>query len=74
MTRSPTAVLAATLAEWLATGDGLGHTIVTARSQSDYTQLWAAAAVLTAASLIFYSVVAWAEGIVLRRFAPSQLG
>ncbi|MCS5495687.1 ABC transporter permease subunit [Cnuibacter physcomitrellae] len=71
---APTAVLAATLAEWLATGDGLGHTIVTSRSHSDYTQLWAAAALLTAVSLVFYSLVSWAERVVLRRFAPSQVG
>jgi ABC-type nitrate/sulfonate/bicarbonate transport system permease component len=71
---APTAVLAATLAEWLATGDGLGHVIVSSRAHSDYTGLWAAAAILTAVSLIFYSLVSWAERAVLSRYAPSQLG
>ncbi|RFA18988.1 ABC transporter permease [Subtercola boreus] len=71
---APTAVLASTLAEWLATGDGLGHAIVNARAHSDYTGVWAAAAVLTAVSLIFYSLVSWAERRVLARYAPSQLG
>jgi ABC-type nitrate/sulfonate/bicarbonate transport system permease component len=71
---APTAVLAATLAEWLATGDGLGHEIVSARAHSDYTGLWAAAAILTAVSLIFYSLVSTAERAVLSRYAPSQLG
>ncbi|MGC5249584.1 ABC transporter permease [Gordonia sp. DT219] len=70
---APTAILAATLAEWLATGDGLGHTIVSARAHSEYTQLWAAAAVLTVVSLIFYAIVTWAERAVLRRYAPAQL-
>ncbi|KAA9133652.1 ABC transporter permease [Microbacterium caowuchunii] len=70
---APTSVLAATLAEWLATGDGLGHAIVMARSHSSYTDLWAAAAVLTVVSLIFYGIVSWAERLVLRRFAPGQL-
>jgi sulfonate transport system permease protein len=70
---APTAVLAATLAEWLATGDGLGYYIVVSRVYSDYTGLWAGAAVLTAVSLIFYSLVSATERAVLRRFAPSQL-
>ena len=70
---APTAVLAATLAEWLATGDGLGHVIVTSRAHSDYTGLWAAAAVLTVVSLLFYTLVSWAERSVLARYAPSQL-
>jgi len=70
---APTSVLAATLAEWLATGDGLGHAIVMARSGSAYTDLWAAAAVLTLVSLVFYGIVSWAERLVLRRFAPGQL-
>ncbi|MDO9397355.1 MAG: ABC transporter permease subunit [Herbiconiux sp.] len=71
---APTAVLAATLAEWLATGDGLGHYIVTSRAHSDYTGLWAGAVVLTAVSLVFYSLISWAERTVLARYAPSQLG
>ena len=39
-----------------------------------YTGLWAAAAILTAVSLIFYSLVSAAERAVLSRYAPSQLG
>lgn len=70
---APSAVLAATLTEWLATGDGLGHLIVISRSYSNYTQLWAAAVILTAVSLIFYSIVSAVERVVLARFAPSQL-
>jgi sulfonate transport system permease protein len=70
---APTAVLAATLAEWLATGDGLGYYIVVSRVYSDYTGLWAGAAVLTAVSLLFYSLVTVTERAVLARFAPSQL-
>jgi sulfonate transport system permease protein len=69
---APNAILAATLAEWLATGDGLGHFIVIARAHTDYTGLWAAAAVLTCASLIFYALVSAAERRVLERFAPGS--
>jgi ABC-type nitrate/sulfonate/bicarbonate transport system permease component len=70
---APTAVLAATLAEWLATGDGLGHEIVSSRSHSNYLELWASTAVLTAVSLLFYALVSWAERRVLARFAPSHV-
>jgi sulfonate transport system permease protein len=67
---APNAILAATLAEWLATGDGLGHFIVISRAHTDYTGLWAAAAVLTCASLVFYALVSTAERRVLERFGP----
>ncbi|MCU1526945.1 MAG: transporter permease subunit [Frondihabitans sp.] len=70
---APSAVLAATLTEWLATGDGLGNIIVVSRSYSNYTELWAAAAVLTAVSLLFYGLVSVVERRVLGRFAPSHL-
>lgn len=70
---APTAVLAATLAEWLATGDGLGHLIVASRAHSNYTGLWAAAFVLTLVSVGLYSVVSAAERIVLRRYAPNHV-
>lgn len=69
----PSAFLAATLAEWLATGDGLGHFIVVSRSHSDYTGLWTGAAVLTAISLIAYGLVSALERRVLARYAPEQL-
>ena len=54
-------------------GDGLGYYIVVSRVYSDYTGLWAGAAVLTAVSLLFYSLVTITERAVLARFAPGQL-
>ncbi|MFT4044905.1 MAG: ABC transporter permease subunit [Gordonia sp. (in: high G+C Gram-positive bacteria)] len=69
---APTAVLAATLAEWLATGDGLGHQIVNAQAHADYTGLWAGAAVLTGVSLIFYGCVTATEQVILRRYSPAS--
>jgi ABC-type nitrate/sulfonate/bicarbonate transport system permease component len=68
---APAAVFAATVAEWLATGNGLGHVIVDSRAHSDYSGVWAAAATLTAVSLIFYSLVSWAERAALARYAPT---
>ena len=69
---APAAVLGATLAEWLATGDGLGHMIVVSRSFSNYNQLWAAAMLLAAVSVVFYSLVSAAERAVLSRFTIAR--
>ncbi|CAN5122622.1 hypothetical protein BH11ACT2_BH11ACT2_16420 [soil metagenome] len=69
---APAAVLGATLAEWLATGDGLGHMIVVSRSFHNYTQLWAAAMLLAAVSVVFYSLVSGAERAVLSRFTVAR--
>ncbi|MFC5502661.1 ABC transporter permease [Lysinimonas soli] len=69
---APAAVLGATLAEWLATGDGLGHMIVVSRSFSNYNQLWAAAMLLAAVSVVFYSIVSAAERAVLSRFTVAR--
>ncbi len=69
---APAAVLGATLAEWLATGDGLGHMIVVSRSFSNYNQLWAAAMLLATVSVVFYSLVSAAERAVLSRFTLAR--
>ena len=69
----PSALLAATLAEWLATGDGLGHFIVASRSQSDYAGLWAGAAVLTIVSVIVYGLVTAVERLVLAKYSPTHV-
>lgn len=75
---APLAVLGATLAEWLATGRGLGYLIVTAFVNSNYTQMWSAAIVLTLLSIVFYWVLSAVERVVLRRLgvaaAPSSGG
>jgi ABC-type nitrate/sulfonate/bicarbonate transport system permease component len=69
----PSALLAATLAEWLATGDGLGNFIVASRAHADYTGLWAGAVVLTVVSLIAYSGVTAIERRVLAKYSPSHV-
>lgn len=69
---APAAVLGATLAEWLATGDGLGHLIVVSRSFSNYNQLWAAAMLLATVSVVVYGLVSAAERAVLARFTVAR--
>jgi ABC-type nitrate/sulfonate/bicarbonate transport system permease component len=60
------------LAEWLATGNGLGYRILQAGTVSDYGGLWAAVALVTFYSLILYKSAAAMERLVLGRFAPSR--
>jgi ABC-type nitrate/sulfonate/bicarbonate transport system permease component len=68
----PAAVLAATVAEWLATGTGVGNLMAVSASTSKFGMLWSAVAALTALCLAGYTLVGMAERRVLRRFAPEQ--
>lgn len=63
----PGALTGALLAEWLATGDGIGYGIVQAVSRTDYDRLWASVVIVTLASLFLYSCVGVVERLVQRR-------
>jgi ABC-type nitrate/sulfonate/bicarbonate transport system permease component len=68
----PGAIVGALLAEWLATGKGLGYLMLTDTAQFNYDQLWASVFVLTMCSVILYYTVGAVESIVLSRFgAPA---
>ncbi|MCC6009075.1 MAG: ABC transporter permease subunit [Rhodobacteraceae bacterium] len=69
----PAAVLAVTVAEWLATGRGMGHLMALSASTSNYNMLWSATATLAAVSALGYAGVALLERRALRRYAPEQL-
>jgi len=64
---APGALLGAILAEWLATGQGLGDLMVTASSTADYSMLWAAVVTITAVSILLYNAVGAVERPVLAR-------
>ena len=66
----PTSLLGATVAEWLATGDGMGAVMVTAFTRNDYNVLWVSVAVLTLVAVIGYWLVAAFELRTLERMAP----
>ncbi|MHA7860266.1 ABC transporter permease [Tessaracoccus sp. Y36] len=70
---APTALLAATVAEWLATGSGLGNRMAVDAATSQYTSLWATVVVVTVLGLLAYTVVEFVEARVLARVAPEQL-
>ncbi|MCR9085962.1 MAG: ABC transporter permease subunit [Rhodobacteraceae bacterium] len=68
----PAAILAVTVAEWLATGTGLGNLMALTASTSDYGMLWSATALVTLTAGLGYAAVALIEGVVLARMAPEQ--
>ena len=68
----PTSILGATVAEWLATGDGIGAVMVTAFTRNDYNVLWVSVAVLTIVAVIGYWLVAAFELRTLERMAPGM--
>jgi ABC-type nitrate/sulfonate/bicarbonate transport system permease component len=65
---APGAVIGALLAEWLATGKGLGYRMLQDVSTFESDDLWASVVVITLASLLVYSLIGVIENIVLSRF------
>ncbi len=63
----PRALLGVMIAEWLATGKGLGNLLNQSRGFLDYGMIWTVAAVSVILSVIFYLVVVIVERKVLRR-------
>lgn len=64
----PGAFTGALLAEWLATGEGIGHAVVSAVSRSQNTRVWALVVVITLVSLALYMVAQLVENLVLRHY------
>jgi ABC-type nitrate/sulfonate/bicarbonate transport system permease component len=65
---APAALLGAVLAEWLATGKGLGALMLNSTTTSRYDTLWASVVVFTVVSIAVYGIIAIAETAVLTRF------
>lgn len=68
---APLALVGALLAEWLATGQGLGYGLLNAAASSDYNGLWARVVLITLYSTVIYQLVGIAEGLVMRRFGSA---
>ena len=69
----PAAIIGALLAEWLATGRGMGAEMLEVQNTFDYGELWSAVVLVTLVSIIAYSVVSGIEGAILPRFAPDTV-
>ncbi|WP_127783731.1 ABC transporter permease subunit [Rhodococcus sp. X156] len=64
----PGAITGALLAEWLATGQGIGYAVVSAAARSQINRVWALVVVITLASLLLYLLAQLVESLVLARF------
>jgi ABC-type nitrate/sulfonate/bicarbonate transport system permease component len=69
---APAALLGVMIAEWLATGYGLGNLLNEARGELDYGMIWAVAFVAVAVSVAFYQFVRLIETRVLKRYQPAS--
>jgi ABC-type nitrate/sulfonate/bicarbonate transport system permease component len=65
---APLAMTGAMLAEWLATGRGLGYTMLSASATSDYDGLWSRVAMATTMTLAIYNLIGLGERFILNRF------
>lgn len=63
---APRALLGAMIAEWLATGTGVGQLLNASRGQLDYGMIWATAMVSVIVAVIAYQSVALVERLVIR--------
>ena len=69
---APLSLVGALLAEWLATGRGLGYKLLQAGALSDYSGLWSRVVLVTLYSVLLYKLIGLVERRVLDRFAPAQ--
>ncbi|MGR6468312.1 ABC transporter permease [Rhizobium sp. PAMB 3182] len=63
----PRALLGVMIAEWLATGTGLGNLLNQSRGYLDYGMIWTVAVVSVLISVLFYQIVIIIERRVLQR-------
>ncbi|MGC4934083.1 ABC transporter permease [Gordonia sp. DT30] len=66
---APLAIIGALVAEWLATGKGLGYTILTSTSVADFTGLWSRVVVITLGAVVIYKIADLAEHFTRTRFS-----
>jgi ABC-type nitrate/sulfonate/bicarbonate transport system permease component len=69
----PGALFGTLLAEWIATGDGIGNQILVASTTAKYDEVWAGVVLITAATVALYEIVGLVESFVLRRYSPDAV-
>jgi len=67
---APLALIGAQLAEFLATGKGLGYLMLQSMTLSNYNLLWSAVVLVTIYSVVVYSIIAAIEKIALAKYGP----
>ncbi len=69
---APRALLGVMIAEWLATGRGLGNLLNQSRGYLDFGMIWTVAVVSVIISVAFYMIAGWIEAKVLRRMGMER--
>jgi len=64
----PGSLTGALLAEWLATGKGIGYAVVSAANRSQNARVWALVVVVTLTAVLLYLLAQLVETAVLSRF------
>jgi ABC-type nitrate/sulfonate/bicarbonate transport system permease component len=67
----PAALSGALLAEWLATGQGLGSLMLRATASSRFALVWSGSTIIVAASVFAYGLVGMVESLVSRRLGTA---
>lgn len=68
----PGAITGALLAEWLAVGGGIGGSVGGYIAGAQFSALWSAVVLVTAAALVIYNLVQIVESVVLARMAMAD--
>ena len=68
----PGALTGALLAEWLATGQGIGYAVVSAAGRSQNARVWALVVVVTVTALVLYLLAQLVEAAVLSRYGRAE--
>jgi ABC-type nitrate/sulfonate/bicarbonate transport system permease component len=71
---APLALVGALLAEWLATGKGLGYLMLAAVTTFELDRMWAGVTIVTVASIALYTLISTIEQLTLARYAPDRVG
>lgn len=69
---APGSLVGALLAEWLATGDGLGQEMIRGKASFDYTTVWAATVLVALAGMAAYGLAAVVESRIIHHWAPER--
>jgi ABC-type nitrate/sulfonate/bicarbonate transport system permease component len=70
---APRALLGVLIAEYLATGVGVGWMLNLAKTRSEFALVWSGAVMITVLAVLAYSLVGWLERLMLARYAPEVL-
>ncbi|OYD70247.1 ABC transporter permease [Rhodococcus sp. OK302] len=67
-----TSVVGALLAEWLATGEGLGGQMLRDANEFEFARLWSSVVVLTITCIVIYQIVSVVEAAVTSRMSAPR--